>query len=131
MSKSKALDGILSFQISSSNKTGLGYGKGMKSEKFSSTIHDGNKRSYLDVLKDPIEKGDSQESDSFQNERRTNKIPRRPVTNINLQLFLGNFYVCNNFGNKSFDCRMNQKHNQKYHCKKDNSNNPPKGRNQN
>ena len=83
------------------------------------------------ILKDPVEKGDSKKFDCFQNERRTNKIPRRPVTNINLQVFLGNCYVCNNFGHKAFDCWMNQKHNQKYPYKEDNSSDPPKGKSHN
>ena len=80
----------------------MGHEKGMKSEQSSPTIQDGNKKRYADVLKDSVEKGDSKKSNSFQNERRTNKIPRRPVTNINLQVFLGNCYVCNNFGPKAY-----------------------------
>ena len=81
VSNSKTLDDILSCQRSSSNKTGLYYGKGMKLEQSSPTIQDGNTQSYADVLQDLVEKGDSKKSASFQNERRTNKIPRRPVTN--------------------------------------------------
>ena len=90
MSRSKTLDGILSFQRSSSNKRGLGYDKGMKSEQSSPTIQDGNKNIYVDVLKHSIEKEDNKKYDSFQNERRTNKMPRRPVAHKNMQLFLGN-----------------------------------------
>ena len=103
----------------------------MKSKQSSPTIQDGNKNSYAYVLKDSVEKGDSKKSDSFQNERRTNKMPRGPVPNINMQHFLGNFYVCNNFGHKDFDYRMNQKYNKKYPYKEDNSSDPPKGRSQN
>ena len=103
----------------------------MKSEKSSPTTQDGNKKSYADLLKYPIEKGDNTKIYYFQNERRTNKMPRRRATKKNVQLFLGNCYVCNNFGHKSFDCRMNQKHNQKYPYKEDNSSDPPKGISQN
>ena len=86
------------------------------------------KRIYANVLKDSIKKEDNQKNNSFQNERRTNKIPRRPVTNVNMKLFLGNCYVCNNFRHKAFDCRMNQKHNHEYPYKEENSSDPPKGR---
>ena len=48
------------------------------------------------------------------------------MTNNNMKLFLGNFYVCNNFGHKEFNCRMNQKHNKKSPYKEDNSSDPPK-----
>ena len=109
----------------------MGYEKGTKSEKSSPTIEDGNERSYANVLKYSIKKEESKKYDSFQNERRTNKMPRRPVTNINIQLFLGNCYVCNNFGHKAFDCRMNQKYNQKSPYKEDNSSDPPKGKSHN
>ena len=77
-----------------------------------------------------VKKGDSKKYDYFQNKRRTNKIPRRPVTKINMQHFLGNFYVFNNFGHKSFECRIKQKHNHKSPYKEDNSSDPPKGINQ-
>ena len=58
-------------------------------------------------------------------------MPRRPMTNINLQLSLGSFYVCNNFGNKAFDSRMNQNHNQKYPYQESNYSDPPNGRSHN
>ena len=91
----------------------MGYDKGMKSKQSSPIIQDENKKSYTDVLKDSVKKGHNKKFDSFQNERRKNKLLRRSMTNKNMQLFLGNCYVCNNFGHKAFDCRMNQKHNQK------------------
>ena len=87
MSNSKTADDILSFQRSASNKIGFGYDKGMKSEQSSPIVQDGNKKSYADVLKDLVEKGDRKKSDSFQNERRTNKMPRIQVTNKNMQVF--------------------------------------------
>ena len=60
MNNSKIIDDILSCQISSSNKIGLGYDKGMNSEPPSPTMKVGNKRSYADVLKDSIKKEDKQ-----------------------------------------------------------------------
>ena len=86
----------------------------MKSEQSSLKKQYGNKNMYADVLKESVKKGDSQNIDFFQKERGTNKNPRRPITNINLQLFLGYCYSCNNFGHKSFNCKMNK--NLEYCC---------------
>ena len=93
MRRSKTLDGILIFQISSSNKTELGYDKGMNSEQSYPTVQDGNKKSYVDVVKYPVEKGDSKNSYSFQSEMRTNKMERSLVTNINLQFWVIDMFV--------------------------------------
>ena len=61
----KILDGILSGQIPSSDKVGLGY----------------NKKSYADAIMDPIGKKDSKKyAPSYHDKDITNMIPRIPMT---------------------------------------------------
>ena len=53
---SKTMDDILSCQRSFSNKNGLGYNKGKKTEQCSLINKEGNKRSYDDALMRPFVK---------------------------------------------------------------------------
>ena len=76
------------------------------SEQSSFINKEGNERSYVNALMRPVVKEYSQKIAPSQNESRTYNVPRR-----HQQLFLGNFYVCNNFGHKAMECEAYQKNN--------------------
>ena len=80
---SKNLDDILSSQIPSRDKYGLGYDK-EKNPKCSSLTNQGrNKRSYVAARKCPIQKEEIKKSTlSSHDKDRNNVIPRRPMKRI-------------------------------------------------
>ena len=54
--RSRILDEILSIQIPSGDRSGLGFVKEMKPESFPITNQEGSKKSYAEVLKTPAKK---------------------------------------------------------------------------
>ena len=53
------LDNILNSQRSSNDRSGLGFNKEKKLESFSFTNQGGNKKSYVEALKNPVKKEES------------------------------------------------------------------------
>ena len=87
----KILNDILSVQIPSSDKVGLG----------------DNKKSYVAAIMDPIGKKDSHKSSpSSHNKDRTNMMPRRPMTSRYKKIFINHCYPCNNFGHMARECKL-------------------------
>ena len=130
---SKTLDEILSVQIPSSDKYGLGFDK-EKPGYSSCTNQYGNKRSYVVVLMSQIKKDESKKYISPL--QIIDMIPKRPMTSKHQQLFLGNCYTCNNFGHMVRNCKLKNlvekgiaSHSSVY--KKNITRNNPKGRNNN
>ena len=69
---------------------------------------EGSKKSYAKVLKTPAKKEISKKYGLIsQDKNRNNLAPKRP--NRYLQIFLGHFFACNNFGHKSLNCRTKRK----------------------
>ena len=91
------MDDILSCQRSSSNKAGLGYDNGKKTEQPPFI----NKRSYANTLMRPVVKEYSQKFSLSQNESRTDNVPSR-----HQQLFVGKCYSCNNFEHIARNCKL-------------------------
>ena len=89
---SRNLDKILSVEIPSSNKYGLGLVKEKKPGHSYSTNQDGNKRSYVVALKTPIKSEEGKKSGPLL--QRIDMMSRRPMTSRHQQLFLGNCYTC-------------------------------------
>ena len=107
---SKVLDDILSSQISSGDKSSLGYEKAKKPEYSSFTDQGGNKRSYVDVLKSPVRKEECKKyGPSSYDKNRTNEVSKIPMTNRYQHIFLGHRYTCNNFGYKALNCKSLRK----------------------
>ena len=65
---------------------------------------DGNQRTYVVVLMSQIKREESKKSASPL--QITEMIPKRPVTSKHQQLFLGNYYICNNFGHMARNCKL-------------------------
>ena len=93
---SNNLDEILSVQIPSSDKSRFGYDKEKKPGHSSCTNQDGNKRSYAVALKSQIKREESKKYSPLL--QISDMMPKRPMASRHQQLFLGNFYTCNNFG---------------------------------
>ena len=88
---SNILDDILSGQIPSSDKDGLGY----------------NKNIYVVAIMDPIGKEGSQKcAPSAHNKDRTNMMPRRPMKIKYKHIFFDHCYSCNNFGHMARECKF-------------------------
>ena len=105
---SRILDDILSSQIPSSDRSGLGFNKENKRECFSFTNKGGNKKIYPKALKSPVKKGRSKKAGLIsQDKNRNNLAPKRP--NRYLQIFLGHCFACNNFGHQALNCRIERK----------------------
>ena len=84
--------------------SGLGFIKEKKPKGFPITNQEGSKKRYAEVLKTPAKKEGSKKATLIsQDKNRNNIAPKRP--NRYLQIFLGHFFSCNNFGNKSLNCR--------------------------
>ena len=98
---SKTLDGILSSQTQSRDKSRLGYDKEKKPECSSLTNQGINKRSYFAALKSPIKREENKKFVPPSHDRdKTNVMTRIPMTSRYQQIFFGHRYSCNKFGHK-------------------------------
>ena len=89
----------------------------------SQRVQEGSKKSYAEILKTPAKKERSKKVDLIsQDKNRNNLSPKRQ--NRYLQIFLGHFFACNNFGHKALNCRIERK---VYELKKKSSSNESKG----
>ena len=105
---SRILDDIFSSQIPSSDRSGLGFVKEKKPEIFPVTNQEGSKKSYVEVLKTPTKKERSKKVGLISQDINANNIaPKRP--NRYLQIFLGHYFSCNNFGHKALNCKTKRK----------------------
>ena len=83
---SRILDEILSSQIPSSDRSGLGFVKEKKPEGFPITNQEGSKKIYAEVLKTPAKKERSKKVGLIcQDKNRNNISPKRP--NIYLYIY--------------------------------------------
>jgi hypothetical protein len=144
---SKILDDILNSQISSSNKSGLGYDqkKSNKGSNSTSQKTDKNPKSYAVSLQSSFKKEerkikiDSNQHKSAlpskENEYRKNTTTRRTPPKRYQHLFLGYCFSCNNFGHKALHCRAygqyNHKNVQRYGYKNNKNNNNQENKNYN
>ena len=103
---SKNLDDILSSQISSRDKIGLGYDNKMKSEGFSFTNQGRNRRDCAAAIKSPnIKKEGQKSSPSSHNKYITDMMPEKPMKSRVHQIFFGQCYTCHKFGHMTSDCK--------------------------
>ena len=99
---SRILDGILSSQRPSGDRPGLGFVKEKKLESFPVTNQEGSKKHYVEVLNTSAKKERSKKDDLISKDKnRNNLAPKRP--NRYLQIFLGHYFSCNNFGYKALN----------------------------
>ena len=99
---SRIIDDILNNQRSSSDRSGLGFNKEKKPECFFFTNQGGNKKIYVEALKSPVKKRESEKHAlNSQDKNINNMVPKRP--NKYLRIFLGHYYSCNNFVHKSLN----------------------------
>ena len=78
-SSSMILDDIMSSQIPSSDKSGLGSIKEKKTKSFIVTNQEGSKKSYDEVLKTPAKREGSKKAGLIsQDKNRNNIAPKRP-----------------------------------------------------
>ena len=78
---SRILDDIISSQIPSNDKIGLGYDKVKEPEYSSITNQGGNERSY-DALKSHVKReGSKKYLSSFHDKDKTNEVSKRPMKN--------------------------------------------------
>ena len=105
---SRILDDILSSQIPLSDRSGLGFVKGKNPESFPIKNQEGSKKIYAEVLETPAKKERSKKYGLISEDKNRNHItPKRP--NRYLQIFLGCFFSCNNFGHKALNWRTQSK----------------------
>ena len=120
---SRIIDGILSSQRPSSDSSGLGFVKENKPEIFPVTNQDGSKKIYAEVLKTPAKRERRKKVVLISQDKNWNNLaPKRP--NRYLQIFLGHFFACNNFGHKALNCRTERIF---FEYKKKSSSNKSKG----
>ena len=105
---SRILDDILSSQRASGDRCGLGFIKEKKPDIFPVSNQEGSKKSYAEVLTTPAKKERSKKDGLISEDKnRINLEPKRP--NRYLQIFLGDFFSCNNFGHKALNWRTQSK----------------------
>ena len=105
---SRILDDIVSSQRPSGDRSSLRFVKEKKLEGFSVSKKEGSKKSYAEILKNPTKTERSKKVELIsQDKNRNNIAPKRP--NRYLQIFLGHFFSCNNFGHKALNWRTQSK----------------------
>ena len=102
--RSRILYDILSMQRPLDDRFGLGFIKENKPKIFPITNQEGSKKIYVEVLKTPVKRERSKKEGLISQDKNRNNIAPKSQ-NRYLEIFLGHFYYCNNFGHKSLNCR--------------------------
>ena len=105
---SNMLDEIISNQISSLNKSGLGYesDNNGNNSMISAPTHEASTGSFANVLRSPIKEKDNIKSD--QQSTHVNKGAAQsiiPLISRYQTIFLGHCYLYYNFGHKATNCK--------------------------
>ena len=113
----------MSIQRPSSDRSGLGFVKEKNRETFFFTNQEGSKKSYAEILNTLAKKERSKKPGlNSQDKNRNNIAPKRP--NRYLQIFLGHYFACNNFGHKALNWKTERR---AFEYKKKSSSNKMKG----